>query len=316
MFFAADDPAPVPPAPATASSGCSLRAPAPAQSGAAARAPASEHPVHNRRFQWSWKTSYPWIEYDRQADSVTCAKCREAHRAGLLTSASKADGAFISVGFRSWNKARERFGHHESTQTHLSAVARLSETAAENPTQLMLTSGKQKEMEASREALDCIFDAVAYLAGQGLPFRRREEETGNFNRFLDQAEKRSPALRAFRQRKHSFTSNDVQNEIIELMATALIREIAATVRRDNFAIMVDETRDIAGTEQVSICLRSVTADLEVEEQFVGLYAVDSTTASSLVTVVKDALLRLGLDIKNLRGQCYDGASNMSGAFRG
>jgi len=30
----------------------------------------------------------------------------------------------------------------------------------------------------------------------------------------------------------------------------------------------------------------------------------------------DAMLRIGLPVKNLRGQSYDGAANMSGRFQG
>ena len=94
------------------------------------------------------------------------------------------------------------------------------------------------------------------------------------------------------------------------MASAIVRDLATNVREDVFAVMADETRDSAGTEQVAICLRSVNKQLEVEEQLIGLYSVESTSALVLSTVIKDALLRLGLDLTQLRGQCYDGAANM------
>ena len=54
----------------------------------------------------------------------------------------------------------------------------------------------------------------------------------------------------------------------------------------------------------------------VHEEFIGLYEVESIEASSLFFVVKDVLLRLNLTWEKARGQCYDGASNMSGKQSG
>ena len=50
----------------------------------------------------------------------------------------------------------------------------------------------------------------------------------------------------------------------------------------------------------------------MHEEFIGLYSTSSTTAESMVFIVKDTLLRMNLKIEHCRGQCYDGASAMSG----
>lgn len=65
-----------------------------------------------------------------------------------------------------------------------------------------------------------------------------------------------------------------------------------------------------------LTLRWVDDKLLVHEDFIGLYEVSSIEASSLVAVVKDTLLRLNLTLAKARGQCYDGASNMSGVRSG
>jgi len=44
----------------------------------------------------------------------------------------------------------------------------------------------------------------------------------------------------------------------------------------------------------------------------GLYAMDAIGANSPAFSIKDVLLRMNLPLSNCRGQCYDGASNMSG----
>lgn len=77
--------------------------------------------------------------------------------------------------------------------------------------------------------------------------------------------------------------------------------------------MADETSDSSNKEQLVIVFRYVDDELQVHEEFVGLYQLDTTDAKTIVTVLKVAL---NLDIHRLRGQCYDGASAMSGAKSG
>ncbi len=63
-------------------------------------------------------------------------------------------------------------------------------------------------------------------------------------------------------------------------------------------------------------LRWVDTELEVHEEFIGLYSVSSIDSSALFAVVKDSFLRLNISLAKVRGQCYNGASNMSGRRSG
>ena len=56
--------------------------------------------------------------------------------------------------------------------------------------------------------------------------------------------------------------------------------------------------------------------LTAHEDFMGLYEVDSINASTLVRILKDSLIRFNVSLSKLRGQCFDGASNMSGIRQG
>lgn len=53
--------------------------------------------------------------------------------------------------------------------------------------------------------------------------------------------------------------------------------------------------------------------METHGAFSGLHEVGSTEAAVLLTVIHDILPRINISI---RGQCYDGASSMSGAQQG
>ena len=80
--------------------------------------------------------------------------------------------------------------------------------------------------------------------------------------------------------------------------------------------MADETTDVSNREQVTMIIRQVTEDLQVHEQFLGLFHVPSIDAAMLATMMKDLLVRMNLCLEKMHGQCYDGASAMSGSKSG
>lgn len=80
--------------------------------------------------------------------------------------------------------------------------------------------------------------------------------------------------------------------------------------------MVDEARDILIKEQMAIAIRYVDKKGNVIERFMGIVHVANTNALSLKEAMKNLLCQLGLSMSRLRGQGYDGASNMQGEFNG
>ena len=80
--------------------------------------------------------------------------------------------------------------------------------------------------------------------------------------------------------------------------------------------MADESADSSNQEQLVICFRWVDQELEVHEDFVGLYQIPDTSANTIVAAIKDCLLRMSLQWKRCRGQCYNGAASMTGSKTG
>ena len=102
-----------------------------------------------------------------------------------------------------------------------------------------------------------------------------------------------------------------------VMSLKILREIISNIHNAFFyTVMVDETTDCSNKEQVVLVIRWVDEQLIVHEEFIGLYSVPAIDADTLTTVIKDSLLRLNLSLNKIRGQCYDGASSMSGAKKG
>ena len=74
---------------------------------------------------------------------------------------------------------------------------------------------------------------------------------------------------------------------------------------------MDETSGISKTEQLSLCLSYVHEGIE-KKVFVGFFETKRANAESLFNLGKDAIQSLNLDLKNIVGECFDGASNMCG----
>ena len=80
--------------------------------------------------------------------------------------------------------------------------------------------------------------------------------------------------------------------------------------------MADECTDIANKEQFVVCIRWVDETLTNHEDVIGVYNVDTIDARTLTSAIHDVLLRMSLKMSQCRGQCYDGASNMTGSKNG
>ena len=65
-----------------------------------------------------------------------------------------------------------------------------------------------------------------------------------------------------------------------------------------------------------VALRYVNKKGQVIEHFIGVEHVSNTVALSLKASIEALFCRHGLSISRLRGQGYDGASNMQGEFNG
>ena len=112
------------------------------------------------------------------------------------------------------------------------------------------------------------------------------------------------------------TSPDIQHDIINAFAVETVNNIIHDLGDDLFAILIDESRDISIKEQMIIILRYVDKRGCVVERFIGIVHVPNTSASSLKISIDSLFAKHKLSISRIRGQGYDGASNMRGEFNG
>ena len=83
-----------------------------------------------------------------------------------------------------------------------------------------------------------------------------------------------------------------------------------------FTILADETTDMSNTEQLCISIQFVDETCSKHEEFLGFVSLARTTGEAVATSILEALQTWPVDVKNCRGQGYDGASSMSLATRG
>ena len=148
---------------------------------------------------------------------------------------------------------------------------------------------------------------IEYLARQGQAMQSDTDDESSFIQLFKLREKDQPLLLKWKDDR--YTSQDIKSEIIAIMANHVIRDLVSEIRGGFFLIICDEYTDISNKEQLTICIRWVDKELEAHEDFLGFYNVPDIGAETIVSAIKNVLLKLQLSLANCRGQCYDGASN-------
>ncbi|KAF3433600.1 hypothetical protein FNV43_RR24702 [Rhamnella rubrinervis] len=109
-----------------------------------------------------------------------------------------------------------------------------------------------------------------------------------------------------------YIASSIQKEILHIYANKVRKLIRQEIGNNKYCILVDE----ANKEQMAIILRYVDCYGFVRERFFDMVNISDTRALTLKNEITAVLGRHELLVENLRGQGYDGASNMRGAWNG
>ncbi|CAN1121573.1 Zinc finger MYM-type protein 1, partial [Linum perenne] len=113
-----------------------------------------------------------------------------------------------------------------------------------------------------------------------------------------------------------YTSPDIQKEIVHVLAKMVRRKIFEEVGDSKFSIIVDEASDESRKEQMAIVLRFVDMKGLIQERLFDVVHVKDTTSMTLYSSICLTLSSYKFAIQNIRGQGYDGVSNMRGEWNG
>ena len=232
--------------------------------------------------------------------------------------APKIDRAFISKGFSNWKKALLRFQEHQTSECQEVAVEYEMVIPRTHGNIVDMTRGTaRKTREENRLCFDKIIESLQYLARQGIAIRGNDDEESNFIQLLKLRAKVDKALENWlSSRGDTYTSHEIQNELISIMANHTIRDFVTEISNNYFSPICDEYTDINNKEQLTFCLRWIDDNPEAHKDFIGFYHIPNIEADTITSAIKDALVRSSLSLSNCRGQCYDGVSNMLGKKSG
>jgi hypothetical protein len=289
-----------------------------------------------RDFQYSWFVNRSWLEYSVVKRAAFCFPCRAFHRPDTKN-CYEYDPTFVVSGFSNWKKAMETgrgIKKHEESGMHKRNMAlwmeREKRIASGASVSTLLCD---EQLQKNRYYLGCLIDVLQFIALNELPLRGDKRETlahltdsdencdGLFLRLVQYTAKRDEKLAAMLHtvpKNASYTSPEIQNELLKEMAAMVVEQIVQKVKDSDipfYTIKADGTQDKTWTENFSLVLRYVH-DGVVQENLVALLAAKELHAEYLSTLILSTLEELGLDKNNILSQCYDGASVMSGCHGG
>ncbi|KAM5583814.1 hypothetical protein ABKV19_003607 [Rosa sericea] len=289
-----------------------------------------EYPTHlcgdqDRRFNGMWFEKYHWLEYSDENDKAFCFPCF------LFDSDPSRHSLFTSYGFDNWRRIggvqccfKKHVGktgspHHKSMQDMLGlkhVCRHIDKVMNPQPPELI---------QQNRLRLKATIEAVRLLAKQALAFRGDDESAESSNRgnvvevvdsYGRMNEEVAKVTLENAPRNATYTSPKIQKEILSILANRVRRKIREEVGEAKFCLLVDEALDESKKEQMAIILRFVDSHGFVRERFFHVVSVSDTCAATLKSKIDNVLTEYNLQVENLRGQGYDGASNMRGEWNG
>ena len=184
-------------------------------------------------------------------------------------------------------------------------------------------------MEENQKVIESLFKVILLCGKQGLALRGHrddqinwDDESNNEGNFIELVCFRAETDENLKMHLQNapknprYTSKTIQNQLIEIIGKRIQLDLLSKAKQAEFySIIADEVCDVSNKEQLSLCLRYVHKDV-VKEVFLDFAQVKRITGKELANTILHKLTAWGLPLSKLRGQCYDGSSNMSGSRTG
>ena len=278
-----------------------------------------------RSFNSRWYTAYSWLEYSVKNDAMFCYPCRM-----FACGQAKAEKAFSELGYRDWKHAREALKRHNNCCAHKTAMLSWNQYLLGRKTGVsvdsLLDTLREKRKQENRQYLRTIIELLLFCCLQEIAVRghRESDESqrrGNFLELLSLIAQHDPVIKARIEdlpNNAKYTSPDIQNSLINIMASGVQEIICNNIRTAGvYSLLADETKDISKREQLAIVLRYVDPEkASIHEHFLTYVEATSLDAESLSSYLLTTLRDLKLDPTRIVSQGYDGASVMSGRCSG
>ena len=274
----------------------------------------------NRSFRPAWFSEHQWMVYSEQVDGIFCIVC-----AIFCTDSSK--GYFVNKPFRVWNKKNEKTKEHVNSLYHQKCMelAENLKCTVEHP-EVAITSQidarKAANIQRNRFILKSLAGAVLFCGKQCIALRGIAENTetsgnpGNFLALVKLLATHDDALRNHLEtpamRNATYISPRSQNDLIEVMGQQIFQGIINDINASPFySILADEVTS-HNVEHLALCIRFFDHNQKnIREEFLTFLPLQRITGEAISATILEFLSKSQIPVLNMRGQGYDGASNMA-----
>ena len=155
----------------------------------------------------------------------------------------------------------------------------------------ILNENLKKEQDVRMNGLMKTISSLVHLCRQGHAIRGHEDDNSNIIQLLKLRGEDDPSILS-NMSGNTYLSHDIIQELLEMIGPALLRSTLQEIRKAPFyGIIADETRDVSGKEQFSICVRWCNDQFEVFEDFIDFVEAEKTGSSTPFHLIKDVLVR-------------------------
>ncbi|RID65633.1 hypothetical protein BRARA_D00817 [Brassica rapa] len=229
---------------------------------------------------------------------------------------------FVKEGFNSWQKPERLLTHmgKPPNSCHIITAQKCEDLMNQHQSIVhALFKLDDKVKTEYRIRLNASIDASRFLLRQGLPFRghgEKEEDAnkGNFLQLLRYIGEQNDAISKIILKNapgnNQMISSKIQKDIVHSFAEEVRQAILEEIGHGVFGLLVDESADVSHKEQMGVVFRFVDKRGAIKERFIGVVHVKETSSLALKSAIGDLFARYGMSITKVRGQGYDGASNI------
>ena len=153
----------------------------------------------------------------------------------------KVENSFAKTSYSNWKNARNNdkgFHQHETSKCHQQAIQKLVEIPKfTKDVATMFKTYMTETQRGNRTSLLKIISYLHYLAHQGLPFREHGDEKDEKSKQLIRfrAEDDPAFAKWLKEKNLSYTSPEIQNEILKDMSLSTLRHVVNCIKNVIFS---------------------------------------------------------------------------------
>ena len=273
-----------------------------------------------RSFQYNfrWLAKYPWLRYSEKADGGFCLACVLFFQSSNFCSEP---GLLVYTPLTDFKRALGKLDHHSDRVYHKAAIVKMDEfvkvMAGRQPNiQSQLDDVCAAQISQNQQKIKSIIlcgrQNISLRGHRDSSLDLERDETASHGNFWALLHFRAAAgdlvlreHRAHAPRNATYTSPDVQNQIIDILGDYVRRKILSQLQKAQFfTLIADDVTDCSNKEQLSLVLRYVDRESnQIREDLVAFIECDTgVSGRDLANKMLSFLRRHRVDLTKLCGQ--------------